>query len=181
MKKIEIIVGSNALNSLQKKFANAIKKEYSDKAEFEVLTLNDLPIFNYENENYDDEALKSFYNRLEKADGVIILAAEYNGSIHAVLKNALDWTSRGPQVLKGKPVFVTGATPSVLGTVRSQDHAKYILTSQYISASVLPGNQVLISDAYNKVDGDSNITDENTKKFLGSAIDEFLKWIDKLK
>lgn len=181
MKKIEIIVGSNAKNSLQKKLANSIKEIFRDKADFSVLEISELPIYSYENENLENEKVKEYFERLKKADGVIVLAAEYNGSIHSMLKNALDYTSRGEQVLKNKPVFVTGASPSNLGTARAQDHTKHILSHQYIAASVLPGNQVLISNSYNKFDENGKLNDEDTIKFLGQTIDNFITWIDKIK
>jgi chromate reductase len=47
-----------------------------------------------------------------QADALLIATPEYNDGTSAVLKNALDWASRGPvRLLAGKPVAVMGISP----------------------------------------------------------------------
>jgi chromate reductase len=49
---------------------------------------------------------------VEEADALLIVTPEYNDGTSAVLKNSLDWASRGPvRLLAGKPVAVLGASP----------------------------------------------------------------------
>lgn len=179
MKKIKIIVGSPAKNSLNRKLAMAIQNDYKDLADFSITEILDIPFYNYEIENNEIESVKRFREEIKEADGVIVLAPEYNGVVSAVLKNVLDWSSRGEAVLKGKPVFVTGATPSIFGTVRAQDNARYILNQRYIGAYVMPTELVAINDAYKKFD-ENTIFDKDTKEFLKASIINFIKYIDQL-
>ena len=48
------------------------------------------------------------------ADAFLLVTPEYNGTIPAVLKNAIDWISRpyGAGAVSGKPVAVISASPS---------------------------------------------------------------------
>ena len=49
---------------------------------------------------------------IAEADALLIVTPEYNGGMSGVLKNALDWASRGPvRLLAGKPIAVMGASP----------------------------------------------------------------------
>jgi chromate reductase len=48
---------------------------------------------------------------IAEADALVVVTPEYNSGTSGVLKNALDWASRGPvRVLAGKPVAVLGAS-----------------------------------------------------------------------
>lgn len=177
MKKIEILVGSNAKNSLHKKLGNYIKNNFKEIADFDLLLIDNIPFYNYEEENNMNDEVKLFLNRIKNADGVIILTPEYNNSIPGVLKNALDWASRGDLVFQNKPTFIMGITPSLLGTVRAQDHTRLILSHPVYNAKVLPGAQVLISQSYNKMDENGNLTDEKTVEFIKNRLIDFINFI----
>ena len=59
-------------------------------------------------------AVEALRDAAGRADALLILTPEYNGTIPAVLKNAIDWISRpyGTGAVKGKPVAVISASPS---------------------------------------------------------------------
>ena len=60
------------------------------------------------------------------ADAVLLITPEYNGTIPAVLKNALDWGSRpfGASPLSGKPLAVIGSAFGQYGGVWAHDDAR---------------------------------------------------------
>jgi len=68
-------------------------------------------------------------------DGFLIGCPEYNSSITAALKNAIDWASRpreGEAPLEcfaGKVVGLCAASPGALGGVRGLDHVREILSN----------------------------------------------------
>lgn len=60
------------------------------------------------------------------ADAALVVTPEYNGSIPAVLKNAIDWLSRpfGDGALKGKPLAVIGGSFGRYGGVWAHDETR---------------------------------------------------------
>jgi len=59
-------------------------------------------------------------------DAALVITPEYNGTIPAVLKNAIDWLSRpfGDGALKGKPLAVIGAALGRYGGVWAHDETR---------------------------------------------------------
>jgi len=60
------------------------------------------------------------------ADAALVITPEYNGSIPAVIKNAIDWLSRpfGDGALKGKPLAVIGGSFGRYGGVWAHDETR---------------------------------------------------------
>jgi NAD(P)H-dependent FMN reductase len=56
----------------------------------------------------------------------LVVTPEYNGSIPAVVKNAIDWLSRpfGNGALKGKPLAVIGGSMGQYGGVWAHDETR---------------------------------------------------------
>ena len=61
-----------------------------------------------------------------RADAALVVTPEYNGSIPAVLKNAIDWLSRpfGNGALKGKPLAVVGTSLGQYGGLWAHDETR---------------------------------------------------------
>ena len=66
--------------------------------------------------------------KLREAEGLLIASPEYNHGVSGVLKNAIDWGSRPPNVFGGKVAASFGVTTGLWGTARSQMSLRLILT-----------------------------------------------------
>ncbi len=81
------------------KWVQQVAANSNSEVEFELVDLADyeLPFFNeavspqYNPERAPTGAVKDFLEKIAEADGYIIVTPEYNRSISAVLKNALDY------------------------------------------------------------------------------------------
>lgn len=94
--------------------------------------LNELPFYNEE----IDDAMTAGARPLDSvvalrsagadADAALVVTPEYNGSIPAVIKNAIDWLSRpfGAGALKGKPLAVIGGSFGQYGGVWAHDETR---------------------------------------------------------
>ena len=111
---------------------------------------------------------------------MLIASPEYNFSLTAVLKNAIDWASRPPsQSWQDKPVAIFSVSQGPLGGARVQYDARRILGQLW--AHVLPRPEVFIGSAPGKFDAQGKLTDENTRKFLADLLAGFKPWIERMK
>lgn len=175
--KVIALVGSIRDGSYNQQITEFIQKRYSDKIKVEIFPLHDIPMYDQDQELDPPAIVKELKDMAKESDGVLIATPEYNHSIPGVLKNVLDWLSRGDKAVAGKSVMVVGASMGMLGTIRAQIHLRQILQSGGLGTLLLPGNEVLINTVHEKIDDAGNITDEQTVDFLDSVIDNFVDWI----
>lgn len=139
--------------------------------------IDDIPLFNQD--VFDaglPEPVKRLRAEVAAADGLLIASPEYNFSVTAALKNAIDWGSRAPnQVFQDKPVAIFSATTGPVGGVRNQYDLRRILTQLW--GHVLPRPEVFIGNAATKFDAQGRLTDETTRKFLSDLLVGFQDWI----
>jgi len=146
-----------------------------------ITSIAEIPIFNQD--VFDagmPDPVKRFRAEVAEADGLLIASPEYNFSLSAALKNAIDWASRPPnQVFQDKPVAIFSATPGPLGGARVQYDLRRILGQ--IWAHVLPRPEVFIGMAPTKFDTQGKLTDETTRKFLTDLLAGFKPWVERMK
>ncbi len=171
--KIVGLVGSIRQNSYNRQVAEYMKERYKDRVEIQYANIKELPYFDEDIEEDPPTVVKEFKNSIANADAVLIVTPEYNHSVPGILKNAIDWLSRGQKVMIGKPVMIVGATTGMLGTVRCQIHLRQILAAPGVSAKVLPGNEVLIGFVQNKINEKGQLVDEPTIAFLDTVVENF--------
>jgi chromate reductase, NAD(P)H dehydrogenase (quinone) len=139
--------------------------------------IDDLPIFNQD--VFDaglPEPAKRFRAEVTGSDGLLIASPEYNFSLTAALKNAIDWASRPPnQAFQDKPIAIFSASAGPMGGARVQYDLRRILGQ--IWGHVLPRPEVFIGSAASKFDAQGRLTDETTRKFLTELLAAFKTWI----
>jgi len=125
------------------------------------------------------EPVKRFRAAVAAADGVLIASPEYNFSVSAALKNAIDWASRPPnQVFQDKPIAIFSASAGPMGGARVQYDLRRILGQLW--GHVLPRPEVFIGLAPGKFDAQGKLTDETTRKFLSDLLLGFSQWIPRM-
>lgn len=137
-----------------------------------------VPLFNEdEKPKGDPEAVTRLKTQIGVADGVLIFTPEYNAGVPGVLKNALDWLSGVPCVLKDRPTGVMGASMGVLGTARAQ--AQLRITLEHCGAPVMPQPQVFMGRARDQFDAEGRLTDPRTRPFLAAYLRAFAVWVER--
>lgn len=179
--KIIGIVGSNAEFSHNRLLLQFIEKKFSDLFEFEILEIKDIPMFNQDEDQSKSFPVQYMYNKLIRADGVIIATPEHNHTITAALKSTLEWMSFNLHPFENKPVMIMGASHYDQGTSRAQVHLRKILDAPGVNAYVLPGNEFLLGKAKEAFDEEGNIKSEGTVAFLRSCLENFVKYVEVVK
>jgi NAD(P)H-dependent FMN reductase len=150
-------------------------------AEVTLIALRDFPMPVYDGDLEDTSGMPEHAKRLKELfrthDGLIISAPEYNSSITAALKNAIDWVSRSESddepplvAFTGKSAILCAASPGALGGLRGLVHVKAILGN--IGVTVLP-NQVAVGKAYEAFGPDGALLNEKqaaSVKALGAQL-----------
>ncbi|MCF8563459.1 NAD(P)H-dependent oxidoreductase [Alicyclobacillus tolerans] len=169
------LLGSLRKDSYNQALLNTVADRYKSSFTLSIADISTLPFFNQDEENSPPPVVEAFKQRIAQADGVVIATPEYNWSVPGVLKNALDWMSRGQKVLVGKPVLVVGASTGMMGTLRAQLHLREVLSSPGLSCRMLPpgGNEVLVTFSQDKFEN-GQLTDAPTLAFLDDVVRKFI-------
>lgn len=165
---------SASFNRSVLRLAGACMPEGMDLKEADI---SDVPLF-----NGDDfaggfpPAVLTLRQQIAQADGVLIASPEYNFSIPGVLKNVLDYVSRGAdQPFATKPVAILSASMGMLGGVRMQYDLRRSL--QYMSPFILAKPEVFVGSAHTKFQPDGSCTDEPTRAIVTDQMRAFRDWI----
>jgi chromate reductase, NAD(P)H dehydrogenase (quinone) len=170
--KIAVVVGSNRKESLNKKLAQALVKLGGPNLEFQTVRIDDLPLYNQDNEGNLPEPVVRFKSEIGAADGVLFVTPEHSRSIPTVLKNAIDWGARpwGKNSWTGKLAAVTGTSPGAISTAMAQQHLRQILGAQGV---LLMGGETYIQFKQGLIADDGTVTDDSTRGFLKGFLDQF--------
>lgn len=156
-------------------------------AEVTVIDLRDipLPLFDedFESEHGLPENAKKLKALFRDHDAFLIASPEYNSSITAVLKNAIDWASRGEtddepalSAYRGKTAALLSASPGALGGLRGLVHLRAILGN--IGVIVLP-DQVALPKAHEAFDATGKLKDERPAKQVTALAQNLVSFLKK--
>lgn len=151
--------GSLRRGSYNTALLRAAQSVLPDNSKLEIVDYRDVPLFNHDVEVEGfPEPVMAMRDGLNQADAIVFATPEYNASIPGVMKNVIDWASRGPDSpLDGKPAALMGAGGR-LGTAYAQQHLRQILTHNQMPVVTRP--QVFISHPSEHFDHALTLTNE---------------------
>lgn len=174
-------------SSREGSYNKLLLKEASEMAQqagtvVKVIDLKDypLPFFDEDLESQQGmpEKAKELRNLMVNSQIIIIASPEYNASIPAVLKNALDWASRNEEgkgsrdAYKGKVFVLLSASPGKTGGSRGLVHLKAIIEDVggkvYLKQFSLPA-------AYQAFDDQGHLKDAQQRAELQQLVQEAFK------
>ncbi len=177
--KITAISGSLRKASFNTALLHALQPLAPQGMEIEIAGLHGIPVYDGDEEDKTGkpEAVKALDAKIRAAAGVIIATPEYNFSYPGGLKNASDWLSRRGSPLRWKPVGVMGVSTGPIGTARAQYHLRQNLQAH--EALVMPKPEVFVRNAETTFSKSGELTDAETRKFVGDWLKAFAAWVEK--
>jgi chromate reductase len=174
-------VGSLRRNSFSQAIANGIIEllaEEADRLSVEQVSIANLPLYN---QDFDDlgqtpASYAAFRQRISALDAVIFVTPEYNRSVPAVLKNALDVASRpaGQSVWAKKPCGIISSSPGPIGGFGANQHLKQSLG--FLDLRIMQQPEMYLGKIAESVTGDGQLT-EHTRNYLRKFTSAFAQWL----
>lgn len=173
-KHIFAISGSLRAGSSNHAVLNFLKKQVPEDIAFTIYDrLADIPPFDPGNDHDSPhEAVSELRNFVGNADAVIICTPEYAYGIPGQLKNALDWMVSSGSFTGMLTALITAST----GGENAHEALKKVLGA--IDANRPEDITLLISFIQSKMDGNGNITDEQTIESLKAVLTAVINAIE---
>jgi len=176
-KNIAVIVGSLRKESFSRKIAKALIELAPESLTLEILEIGELQMYNQDLEEVPPASWTEFRSRLKGFDGVLFVTPEYNRSVPAVMKNAIDIGSRpyGKNSWDGKPGGVVSVSPGALSGFGANHHLRQSLV--FVNVPAMQQPEAYIGNAAKVFDNSGKLTDESTREHLQKFIDAFAQWV----
>ncbi|MES2115577.1 MAG: NAD(P)H-dependent oxidoreductase [Pseudomonadota bacterium] len=179
-KKIGILVGSLRKDSYTRKVANALTALAPSTLAFEFIDIGELPLYNQDLEEHGavaPVAWTTFRQRVQGCDGVLFFTPEYNRSVPAALKNAIDVGSRpyGSSVWGGKPGAIVSVSPGAIGGFGANHHLRQSMV--FLDVPLLQQPEAYIGGAAKLFDESGKLASEGTGEFLQKFAAAYAHWV----
>jgi chromate reductase, NAD(P)H dehydrogenase (quinone) len=172
------VAGSTREDSLNRKLlAEAVQLLEARGASVTLFDLKKSPMPFYDGDLEREEGMpenaKSFRRLMMESDLIVFASPDYNGSLSAILKNAIDWASRSEEAGRSKEAFLSkhillmSASPGKSGGAHALAHLRIILS--HLGANV-DLEQMTLPKAHERL----GRKDDLYKKELSDLIDHVL-------
>jgi chromate reductase len=176
---IAVIVGSLRKDSINRKVALALAD--LAPANLKLNIIGDLPLYNEDIDGTSPPAAYStFRQQVSSSDAVLFVTPEYNRSVPAPLKNAIDVGSRpyGKSAWSGKPGAVISASPGAVGGFGANHHLRQSMV--FLDVPCMQQPEAYLGGAGSAFDEAGKVS-ESVKPFLQNFINAYGKWVEQFK
>lgn len=176
---VVIITGSLRRDSLTLKMAKALIDLAPPSLKMEIVNIGNLQMYNEDLEiPFPPEEWVIFRERIKKAGAVLFITPEYNRSLPAVLKNAVDVGSapHGQNVYKNKPAAIVSLSPGAMGAFGANHHLRQSLV--FLDMPTMQQPEAYIGYSGQLFDDNGAFIQKSAKEYLLKFILAFDRWIE---
>src|SRR5471030_3526135 len=176
---IAVLVGSLRKESINRKVALALAELAPATLKLNIVEIGDLPLYNEDLEGASPPAAySSFRQQVRSSDAVLFVTPEYNRSVPAPLKNAIDVGSRpyGASVWSGKPGAIVSVSPGAIGAFGANHHLRQSLV--FLDVPTMQQPEAYLGGAGDLFDDAGNLSNDSTKQFLQKYATAYAAWVE---
>jgi chromate reductase, NAD(P)H dehydrogenase (quinone) len=179
-----VLVGSLRRASFSGMLANALMSLAPSSMATEVVEIGQLPFYNQDLERMIDPSpapWTAFRQRVKAADAVLFVTPEYNRSVPAVLKNALDVGSRpyGSSVWDRKPGAIVSGSPGAIGAFGANHHLRQSLV--FLNVPTMQQPEAYVGYVHKLFDEHGKLINDGSRKFLQEFMHAFANWVETIR
>ncbi len=178
-RNVGMIVGSLRKGSFTRKISNALIEVAPESLHIEHIEIGNLPLYNQdlETESPPTEWV-AFRDRVRGMDAILLATPEYNRSIPAPLKNAIDVGSRpyGKSAWQHKPCAIISVSPGQIGGFGANHHLRQ--SCVFLDMPVMQQPEAYIARADTLLDDQGKLANDSTREFLRTFMTSFEAWIE---
>jgi chromate reductase, NAD(P)H dehydrogenase (quinone) len=177
-----VLVGSLRKASFNGMLANALISLAPSSMKLDIVEVGQLPFYNEDLETAaPPPPWTAFRQRVKAADAVLFVTPEYNRSVPAVLKNALDVGSRpyGASVWDGKPSAIVSSSPGAIGAFGANHHLRQSLV--FLNVPTMQQPEAYVSRVDKLLDEHGKLSSDGTRKFLQEFMQAFANWAETIR
>ena len=179
--RVAVFIGSLRTASWSRKVARELIALAPPTLQLEIVEIGQLPLYN---QDFDDGGNPpaewlAFRQRVKPYDAVLFVTPEYNRSVPAPLKNAIDVGSRpyGKSVWDGKPAAVVSVSPGAIGAFGANHHLRQSLV--FLNMPCLQMPEAYIGDIAKRFDDKGALSDNSTREFLQKFMSAYADWVER--
>jgi chromate reductase len=176
--KIAVLVGSLRKESFNRKVAHALIDLAPSSLSFEIVEIGQLPLYNQDLDEAPPAEWTAFREKVKAFDGVLFVTPEYNRSVPAALKNAIDVGSRpyGQSAWSGKPTAVISVSPGAIGGFGANHHLRQSLV--FLDMPAMQQPEAYIGGIGKLLGEDGKLNNDGLKEVLKKFAASFAAWVE---
>lgn len=180
-KKVAVLVGSGSQTSISQMVAHYLAKVAPTGLTFNFVQIADLPLYDRDSDNQEIASYQRFRAEIAASDAVLLITPEHNASFSAMIKNAIDISSRpmGQSLWIGKPAGIVSIGAGAAGGVRAADQLRTVCSGAFVNMPTAPFAANVGSVFNGVVRENGEIVSEPVKNMLAGFIESYAAFVNR--